>query len=101
MDADQSMLDPPIDQRAGVVRREPAPVRTRVAPVPPPGVLRPLEDDVDSLIRAVFACGFTSAAVQGRHDVSADLSNQLTSLIDTLDQAIREIRRALTEYEAA
>ena len=36
MDADQSMLEPPLDQRAGVVRREPAPVRTRVAPVPPP-----------------------------------------------------------------
>jgi hypothetical protein len=34
-------------------------------------------------------------------DVGADLSDQLTTLIDTLDEAIRGIRHALSPHEAA
>ena len=77
--------------------------RLRPAPAPfsQPATLRPLVEDADELIRALFACGFTSAAVQGRLDVSADLSLQLTTVIDTLDQAIRGIRHALSAHEAA
>jgi uncharacterized protein YukE len=63
--------------------------------------LRPLGEDADALIRALFACGFTSASVQSRHDVGDDLSKQLTTLIDTLDQAIQGIRHALAAYDAA
>jgi hypothetical protein len=70
-------------------------------PLQPPATLRPLVDDADGLIRALFACGFTSAAVQGRHDVGVDLSEQLTALIDALDGAIRGIRHALAAHEAA
>jgi hypothetical protein len=69
--------------------------RMTVYPLTTPPALRPLVDDTDGLIRALFACGFTSAAVLGRHDVGPGLSEQLTTLIDTLDDAIREIRIAL------
>ena len=75
--------------------------RLRPAPAPfsQPATLRPLVEDADGLVRALFACGFTSAAVQGR--LGADLSHQLTTLIDTLDQAIRGIRHALSAHEVA
>jgi hypothetical protein len=70
-------------------------------PLPPSAASGTLGDHADGLIRALFACGFTSAAVQGRHDVGADLSDQLTTLIGTLDEAIRGIRHALSASEAA
>ena len=99
MEADPSPLRLHTDPQFAAVRPDAGPVRQRVAAVP----LRSptLGDDADGLIRALFACGFTSAAVQGRHDVGADLSDQLTTLIDTLDEAIRGIRQALAAYEAA
>ena len=101
MEADESARDVRIAPRFDAARREPGRLRPREAALPSPGALRPLGDDIDALIRAVFACGFTSAAVQGRHDVSDDLSHQLTTLIDALDQGIRDIRRALAAYETA
>jgi len=70
-------------------------------PLPRPAVSGTLGDDADGLIRALFACGFTSAVVQSRADIGADLSDQLTTLLDTLDEAIRGIRHALVSYEAA
>jgi hypothetical protein len=63
--------------------------------------LRPLADDLDRLIRFLCASGFTTAAVKSRHDIGSDLATQLDSLIDTLDEAIRGIRRAVTPDEAA
>ena|GEM_PF-5947181 len=54
-----------------------------------------LSDEGDALIRALFDCGFASAGVQSRHEVSAALSHELTSLIEVLDTAIRDIRHAL------
>ncbi len=99
MEADPSPLRLHTDRPFGTVRPDTGPVRQRVAAVPRPAPT--LGDDTDGLIRALFACGFTSAAVQGRHDVGADLSEQLTTLIDTLDEAIRGIRHALAAYEAA
>ena len=103
MDTDESPLHRPAGPRVGTVRTEADLDRLRPAPVPlpQPTTLRPLEEDADGHIRALFACGFTSAAVQGRLDVSADLSHQLTTLIDTLDQAIRGIRHALSAHDAA
>jgi len=101
MDTDESPLHRPAGPRVGTVRTEADLDRLRPAPVPlpQPTTLRPLEEDADGLIRALFACGFTSAAVQGR--LGADLSHQLTTLIDTLDQAIRGIRHALSAHDAA
>ena len=90
--------DPSDDLRPGPGSSR-APAGAHRSP-PPPGI-RPLGDDADALIRALFACGFTSASVQGRHDVGAEMSLQLTTLIDTLDEAIRGIRHALAAYEAA
>jgi len=100
MDTDES----PLHRPAGRDRSDggrPRPSAAAPVPLPQPTTLRPLVEDADGLIRALFACGFTSAAVQGRLDVSADLSHQLTTLIDTLDQAIRGIRHALSAHEAA
>lgn len=73
----------------------------RTAAGPPPAAFRPLIDDADGLIRALFACGFTSASVRSRQDVTGELSEQLATLIDTLDGAIRGIRHALGVHEAA
>ncbi len=67
----------------------------------PSATFRPLVDETDGLIRALFDCGFTSAAVQSRQDIGVELSEQLTALIDTLDEAIRGIRHALGRHEAA
>jgi hypothetical protein len=102
MESDESTLRLHADH-AGTVRPDIGPARLRTATVllPQPATLRPLVEDADALIRALFACGFTSAAVQGRLDVGADLSEQLTALIDTLDQAIRGIRHALSVHDAA
>ena len=103
MEPDQSPLHLHTDQRSGTVRPDAGPPRLRTSAdgLPQPATLRPLVEDADGLIRALFACGFTSAAVQGRLDVGADLSEQLTALIDTLDQAIRGIRHALSVGDAA
>ena len=103
MEPDQSPLQLHTDQRVDPARPDAGPASRAAAAVPlPPATTFPtLRDDADGLIRALFACGFTSAAVQGRLDVSEDLSDQLTALIDTLDEAIRGIRHALSTYEAA
>jgi hypothetical protein len=103
MESDESSLQLHSGPRVGTELPEADSARLRTAPVPlaQPTTLRPLVEDADDLIRALFACGFTSAAVQGRLDVSGDLSLQLTTLIDTLDQAIRGIRHALSAHEAA
>lgn len=103
MEPDESPLHLHTDHRAETVRPDVASPRvpSAVERLPQPATLRPLVEDADGLIRALFACGFTSAAVQGRLDVGADLSEQLTALIDTLDQAIRGIRHALSVHDAA
>lgn len=75
--------------------------RTAEDPLTTPRALRPLIDDADGLIRALFACGFTSAAVLARHDIDAPLSEQLTTLINDLDDAIRGIRNALAAHQLA
>lgn len=79
---------------------DPSPQQTAHYPLQVPESFRPLIDETDDFIRALFACGFTSAAVQGRSDIGVDLSEQLTTLIDTLDRAIRGIRNALGDYDA-
>lgn len=103
MEASPSPLPPRPDRPRDTARRDPGPTPHRMGtpPVPPPGRFRPLGDDADDLIRALFACGFTSASVQGRLDIGAEMSAQLTTLIDTLDEAIRGIRHALSPHEAA
>jgi hypothetical protein len=73
--------------------------RMAVYPLEAPPVLRPVVDDVDGLIRALFACGYTSAGILSRPDAGAGLSEQLTALIDTLDDAVRGIRNALAAHE--
>jgi len=70
-------------------------------PTSAPDVRRALIDDADGLIRSLFDCGFTAAGVQSRHQVGGALSHEITSLIDALDSAIREIRRALLAVETA
>jgi hypothetical protein len=101
--ADEPPLHLHADRQAEAVPADVASLRVRsaVERLPQPATLRPLVEDADGLIRALFACGFTSAAVQGRLDVGADLSEQLTALIDTLDEAIRGIRHALSVHDAA
>jgi hypothetical protein len=54
-----------------------------------------LGEEADALIRDLFGCGFAIAGVQSRHDVSSELSEQLSELIDVLDDAIRGIRHTL------
>jgi hypothetical protein len=77
-----------------------APVGRR-ATGPPAPLGRSLGDDADGLIRELFDCGFTIAGVRGRHDVGADLSDQLIALMTVLDIAIRDIRHALYHVDAA
>ena len=103
MEANPSPFPPQRDRPSDSLRPGPGPSATRIGgpQVPPPAGFRPLGDDADDLIRALFACGFTSASVQGRYDIGAEMSAQLTTLIDTLDEAIRGIRHALATYEAA
>jgi hypothetical protein len=103
MDASPSPLPPHPGRRLDPAGQHPASSAPRVGslPAPPPASFRPLGEDADALIRALFACGFTSASVQGRHDIGEEMSAQLTTLIDTLDEAIRGIRHALATYEAA
>lgn len=67
--------------------------RRTVSQLPTPG--RSLGEEADALIRDLFACGFSIAGVQSRHDVSAELSDQLTELIAVLDDAIRGIRHTV------
>jgi len=98
MEANASPPSADADRDLDLGREDLGPARR---PVPPPSAVRPLGDDADDLIRALFACGFTSASVQGRYDIGAEMSAQLTTLIDTLDEAIRGIRHALATYEAA
>ena len=105
--------DPPLPRTAAgaaaaVARRRPGafaaphPVSFALRTSPAPGPVRnSLVDDADLLIRALFDCGLTSAGVQSRHEVSAALSLELTSLIDVLDTAIRDIRRALYTVDVA
>ena len=103
MGPDESPLQLHANHLPAVVRPDIEPVRLRTPALPlgQTANLRPLVEDADGLIRALFACGFTSAAVRGRLDVGADLSEQLAALIDTLDEAIRGIRQALTVHDAA
>jgi hypothetical protein len=103
VDPDQSPLHLHTDPQAGSAPPMAGSGRQRAPAVqlPPRTASQTLEDDADGLIRALFACGFTSAVVQSRVDVGADLSDQLTTLIDTLDEAIRGIRHALSPHEAA
>ena len=74
--------------------------RMTAYPLTSPPALRPLVDDADGLIRALFACGYTSAAILSRDDAGAGLSTQLSTLIDTLDDAIQGLRNALAAHEA-
>ena len=99
MEPDRSSLRP----LAGTLLDAAGRAQERFAPTPPrpPPALPSLVDDADGLIRALFACVFTSAAVQGRYDVGNELSEQLQALIGYLDGAIRGIRHALNEHEAA
>lgn len=103
MEPDQSLLHLKSDDPTDKVRPFLGPARKRVAAVLllSPAALRPLGEEADDLIRSLFACGFTSASVQGRPDVGAELSAQLTTLIDNLDQSIRKIRGALAPFDAA
>ena len=101
MEPDESPLHPHAGRRADGARPVTGPARQRSVVPRVPAVTATLGDDADGLIRALFACGLTSATVQGRLDVGADLSDQLTTLIDTLDEAIRGIRHALVAYEVA
>jgi len=103
MEANPSPFPPYRDGLADGLGSGSGPSRTPIGTprIPPPLGFRPLGDDADDLIRALFACGFTSASVQGRHDIGAEMSEQLATLIDTLDEAIRGIRHALATNEAA
>jgi PAS domain-containing protein len=57
-----------------------------------------IAEDLDRVVRRLFACGLTVAGIRGRHPPDGDVGTGLRLVADALDDAVKEIRTAVFRH---